>query len=493
MGPNRLGRYLARLDRFAPGREPRFLLRLLAASVAAGLLLCPSPASAAGRWLRSTVLSRPSDVTGYPQVASDARGGALVVWSEILGRFNYVVRSSRQSRPGARWSPPVSLSPPSTATLAYQLAQNLRGAASVVWDQGFESTLAHPPQAFVGSSFLRTPGSAWSPARRVSPFSAVASATNAGVGVDARGDAIAVWTQGLSNATTGFRSEFTIYAASAHGGSERWSAPTALDGPGAVSRPEIAVAASGVAVAVWLRSVSGGVLTGEDNEVFAAVRSARGAWARAVSLGSEYELPFEGSATTNAPGPQVAIDGAGAAIVVWQHRVGSRVVPEADVLASRTMRWGLPKAIARSDAIDPAVALDAAGDATVAWTAPGDGVATSSRRLTGGCSWTPPQTLLKAQAPLPFPQVAASPDGATMIVWQGPMRAAVRSSPGSQWQRSGALSPVSGGIGQAALDPAGDAVVAWEQPGPPYKYEVVRAARYVADGPTAAPKPLPCR
>ena len=212
-----------------------------------------------------------------------------------------------------------------------------------------------------------------------------------------------------------------------------------------------------------------------------------------MSLGSEYEPPFEGSATTNAPGPRVAIDGAGAAIIVWQHRVGSRVVPEADVLDSRTMRWGLPKAIARSDAIDPDVAIDVAGDATVAWTAPGDGVATSSRRLTGGCSWTRPQTLLKAQVDIPFPHVAASPDGAAMIVWQGPVRAAVRSSPGSPWQRPATLSSASGGQAQAALDPAGDAVVAWEQPGAPYKYEVVRAARYVANGPTAAPTPLPCR
>jgi hypothetical protein len=145
--------------------------------------------------------------------------------------------------------------------------------------------------------------------------------------------------------------------------------------------PAIAVSPSGDVVAVWLRHVSGGVLTGERNEVFVAVRSAGGAWGRAVPLGSEYELPFEGSATTNAPGPRVAIDDAGAAIVVWQHRAGSKILPEADVLDSRTMRWGRSTAIAGSDAIDPDATLDAAGDATVAWTASGDGVATSSRRL----------------------------------------------------------------------------------------------------------------
>jgi hypothetical protein len=139
------------------------------------------------------------------------------------------------------------------------------------------------------------------------------------------------------------------------------------------------------------------------------------------------------------------------------------------------------------------VALDGAGDATVAWATSRGGVATSSRRLTGGCSWTPPQTLLKAQANIPFPHVAASPDGAAMIVWQGPVRAAVRASPGSPWQLSAPLSTPSGGESQAALDPNGDAIVAWEQPGPPYKDEAVRATRYVPDGPTVAPKPLPCR
>ena len=83
---------------------------------------------------------------------------------------------------------------------------------------------AHPAQEFIGSSFLRASGSAWSSPRRVSPFSASAAASNAGVGVDARGDAVAVW---IDYAPTGFMVE----AASARAGSERWSAPTALDGP----------------------------------------------------------------------------------------------------------------------------------------------------------------------------------------------------------------------------------------------------------------------
>jgi hypothetical protein len=318
------------------------------------------------------------------------------------------------------------------------------------------------------------------------------SADDAGVGVDARGNATAVWVEGRSDATTGFKSEYTIYAASARAGSKRWSAPTALDGPGALTVPVIAVSPSGVAVAAWLQWVSGGVFTGENNEVFAAIRSARGLWGRAASLGSEYEPPFE-QPTTNAPGPRVAIDAAGTAIVVWQHRAGPKVLPEADVLDLRAMRWGRPKAVAGSDAIDPAVALDAAGDATVAWTSADNGVVISNRRLTRGCSWTRPQTLLKTQVHTPFPQIAANPGGAGIIVWQGPVRATTRSSPASPWQRPVTLSSTIGGEAQAALDPKGDAVVAWEQPGPPYKYEVVRAARYVAERQTVKPKALPCR
>lgn len=460
--------------------------RLVGGLVMVGSLLCPSGAGASGRWLRSTVLSRPDDVSAYPLVASDARGGALVVWSEILGEVDYVVRGSRESRPGARWSRAVSLSPPTMATLADQLAENLRGAASVVWDQGFESTEAHPAPEFIGSSFLRASGSAWSSPRRVSPFSASTPANRAGVGVDVRGDTIAVW---IDDEPTGF----TVEAASARAGSERWSAPTTLEGPAALGGPVIAVSPSGAAVAAWLQSVSGSNFTGERDEVIAAVRSARGAWGPAVPLGSEYELPGEADPTTNPPGPEVAIDRAGAAIVVWQHQAGGKVLAEADVFEPKAMRWGPPNAIAGSNAIDPDVALDTAGDATVAWTTPDDGVATSSRRLTGSCSWTRPRTLLKAQVNIPFPHVAASPDGAAMIVWQGPVRAAVRSSPGSPWQRPATLSSASGGEPQVALDPEGDAVVAWEQPGSPYKYEVVRAVRYVADSESAAPKAKPCR
>jgi hypothetical protein len=472
----------------AEDRLTRIALRLVVASFAAVWLLCPSPARAAGRWLPATTLSRTTDVSQYPQVASDARGGALVVWSEILGEVDYVVRSARQSRPGGRWSRAANLSPLKQASLADQLAENLRGAAIVVWDQGFESTppQTHPPQEFIGSSFLRTSGSAWSSPRRVSPFSAVTPADRAGVGVDARGDAIAVW---IDDVPTGF----TVEAASARVGSERFSAPTTLAGPATLESLAIAVSPGGAAVAVWLQGVGGGPFTGARDEVIAAVRSARGVWGPAVPLGSEYELPGEADPTTNPPGPKVAIDHAGAAIVVWQHQAGDKVLPEADVLDARTMRWGPSTAIARSDAIDPVVSLDAAGDATVAWTTAGNGVATSSRQLTGGCSWTRPQTLLKAQRNIPFPQVAASADGATMIAWEGPVAAAVRSSPGSSWERPATLSTSSGGETQVALDPKGDAVVAWEQPGRPYKYEVVRAARYVVDGPAVVPKPLRCR
>jgi hypothetical protein len=477
---------LARLDRFVSGPEPRFLLRLVAASVAVVWLLFPSPASASGRWLRATTLSGASDVSQYPLVATDALGGALVVWSEILGKVDYVVRGSRRSRTGAGWSRAANLSPLTEATLADQLAENSRGQASVVWDQEFESTQEHPALEFIGSSFLRAPGSAWSSPRRVSPFSAVTAASRAGVGVDARGDAIAVW---IEDEPTGF----TVETASALAGSGVWSPPPPLDGPAELDMPAIAVSPSGAAAAVWLENLSGTELTADRNEVIAAVRSAGGVWGPAVRLGSEYEPPGEAGPTNYPPGPQVAIDRAGAAIVVWQHQAADKVVPEADVFHSRTMRWGPPTAIAGSDAIDPDVAVDADGDATVAWTTTRNGVATSSRRLTGGCSWTRRRTLLKAQAHIPFPHVAVSPDGAAMIVWQGPVTAAVRSSPGSAWQRPATLSSASGGEAQAALDSKGDAVVAWEQPGPPYKYEVVRAARYVADGPTVVPKPLPCQ
>ncbi len=409
-----------------------------------------------------------------------------MVWSEILGDVDYVVRASGESAPGGRWSRAVSLSPLREATLADQVAENSRGQASVVWDQEFESTQKHPAPEFIGSSFLGASGSAWSSPRRVSPFSTVTAASRAGVGVDARGDAIAVW---IEDEPTGF----VVDAASARAGSERWSAPTALDGPAELDRLAIAVSPSGAAVATWVQFVSGSDFTGEHSEVIAAVRSTRGVWGSAVRLGSEYEPGGEADPTNYPPGPRVAIDRAGAAIVVWQHQAGDRVLAEADVFDSRAMRWGASTAIAKSDAIDPDVALDGAGDATVAWTTQRNGVATSSRRLTGGCSWTPAQTLLRAQVNISVPHVAASPDGAAMIVWQGPVAAAVRSSPGSPWQRPATLSSASGGEAQGALDSKGDAVVTWEQPGPPYKDEVVRAVRYVPDGPTVAPKPLPCR
>jgi hypothetical protein len=262
----------------------------------------------------------------------------------------------------------------------------------------------------------------------------------------------------------------TAVLAPAAGAAPVWTAPVELSAPGHTAYEQhVAVDPQGNAVAVWQRF--NGVVT----VVQAATRPAGGTWGPPVDISGT-----EGSAQL----PRVAIDAAGEAVATWDTTLGVNVVQVATLPPGGT--WSTPRTISEPgrNSSDPEVAVDAAGDAIVVWegaNGSGTSIAQEASRPAGD-TWTVPVKLSAEGQNAQIPAVAISPSGAAVVAWvrndgSDFIVQASRRAPGGIWTTPLNLSKPGGDAGSptVAIDPAGDAVVAWRRWDG--THEVVQAVR----------------
>src|ERR1700733_1389193 len=117
--------------------------------------------------------------------------------------------------------------------------------------------------------------------------------------------------------------------------------------------PEVAVDSAGGAIVVWTR------YNGSKDVVQATLKPAGEPWGKPVTLSEAGEEASE---------PQVAMDPAGDAVVVWRQFNGSDYVVQAAVKPA-SEPWGKPATVSEAgqEASQPHVAVDAAGGATAVW------------------------------------------------------------------------------------------------------------------------------
>ena len=270
------------------------------------------------------------------------------------------------------------------------------------------------------------------------------------VGIDASGDAVAVWAR--------YAGSHTIVQSASRPAGGAWQQPVDLSAMGRdATEPQVAVDPAGNAVAVWARS------DGSHTIVQSAWQPAGGAWQQPLDLST---------AGQNAKAPQVAIDPAGNAVAVWARYSGTKFIIQS---ASRPAGGAWTPAVDLSaegqNAEAPQVALDLAGDAVAAW-ARFDGsksIIQSASRAAGG-AWEIPHDLSATGASAETPQVALDPAGNAVAVWSRAnggltsiIQAASRSA-GGPWQPPVDLSSVglvAAEEPQVAVDPAGNAVAVW--------------------------------
>jgi PKD repeat protein len=343
---------------------------------------------AGGAWSAPLQLSAAGQNAETPQLALDAAGDAVAVWSRSNGS-NYIVQSATMA--GGGWGAPLDLSAPGADAKAPQVAVDGAGHFVAVWSR------STGPSTAVVQSATGVPGGAWS---GQVDLSTSGRNDQPQIAVDPRGDAAAVWRHYEGGPTL-------IQSAMRPSGGAWEPALPVSPSSGTAERPHVALDATGRAVAVWRHDGGAGYL------VESAQRPA-GSWLPPVPLSAS-----EG----NAEAPQVAVDAAGNAVALWSRSTkkgGLSTTAIQAAVQSAGGAWQSPLDVSPAEELaeGPQVGFDAAGNAVAAWTSANanPAVVHSASRPPGG-AWTPPLELSNPDRGAFEPQLAFDAEGNGVAVW----------------------------------------------------------------------------
>jgi hypothetical protein len=335
---------------------------------AAVILLLSSGARAALLallWSPPVTLSAPTplgvDATS-PAVAVSSSGASAAAWV-IAGNFRTLQVAARDVV--GSWSAPQTLTPLTGASVADPaVAVSPLGNAVAVWG----IWRAGSPKGTALQASSRLAGGSWAP-----PVSLTAPAAGAGqpkVGMDAVGNAVAVWLESTSSGSVVKSANLPIAGS--------WSKPVRLSPAGTTAaEPALAVNSLGQAIAAWQTA---------DGKILAAQRSQLGSWGAPVTLAP---------AAFQQGSPHVALNSTGVAGVIWS-RAGTTLAATRGLLGS----WSAPTALS-TQSVDAAnmIAIDEIGNAVAVFeSAPGGNafaVQAASKVLGGllGGAWSTPATI----------------------------------------------------------------------------------------------------
>ncbi len=375
-----------------------------------------------------------------------------VIKATRLGSFAAVTAACLAAllfAPGAD-AAPAWLSPETLMTLspgAPQLAVSPDGRAVAV------STVWNGSNVLIQASVREAAGGGWQ---------APVTLSEAGhesmwpqVAIDEAGEAIAVW-----EFQEGSSRVIKASVLPAEGGG--WQTPVTISEPTHESgSPEIVLTPGGEAIAVWSH------YTGSHSVIQTSSRPAPGeSWQAPVTLTST---------SSEAYAPQVAVNGSGEALAVWEFDDGSELVAQAAARPSGGI-WGAPATLSGTghNAQWPRVALNELGEAVASWATEAAGkelIEASSRESASG-AWGAPVKLAEAELSFlqqPQPRVAIGPQGNAVVVWgissfSGELaQAAVRPKAGESWTAAVDLSKTGNYAEEPRVSIAqdGEAVAVW--------------------------------
>lgn len=300
--------------------------------------------------------------------------------------------------------------------------------------------------------------------------------------LDSEGNATAVWDR--------WNGVDTVVESAYRPAGEGWGVPVDLSEPelegevvpGAhdAQAPQIAVDRNGNVTVLWER------YAGTKIVLQSVDRPAGGSWSAPVDIG-EVNLGA-------APEPWIAVDWEGNATAVWKQ---GEVIQSAfrPFLGS----WGAPIPISGGDSFVPQAAMDARGDVTAVWMH-FDGsryVVEAAYRPEGG-EWEFPTLVSQPGESAGNPHVALDSGGESLVAWRGEdkgeeyVRAAYRPV-GEPWGQPANVSSEGEQVQsvRAAVDPNGNAIVAWAGDIPKEGgYEIAHAAYKSAGGEWETPAEL---
>lgn len=223
------------------------------------------------------------------------------------------------------------------------------------------------------------------------------------VAMDASGNAMAVWRVGLKVVASRY---------TAGGG---WDTPTliSVDNGLTAAEPRVAMDASGNAIVVWLQQPA----ADEQAGVWANSYRAGVGWGTPTQLDSDVNVAFH---------PQIAMDPDGNALAIWRQWDGahynlwaSRYTPDTGGTG-----WGTATVIETNTGdvrANPRIAMDSNGNALAVWSqlrADGGGNDIWANRYTPGAGWgTATLVEMNDAGDAVEPQIAVDGSGNAMAVW----------------------------------------------------------------------------
>lgn len=367
---------------------------------------------------------------------------------------------------------------PPAAASTPAVAADGSGGFVAVWEQ-FQAE----KKINVVESATRPAGGSWGPAVVISGEAAETSAGDARVAVDTRGDAVAVWTYSLGGGGTVVQSSYRPAGAAA------WQAPVTLSGEASAQafNPVVRIDDNGDAAAAWQES------DGKNQIVHASIRPvASGAWQSPETLSPAGQDSYE---------PQLAMNAGGRLTVVWEHGPSLKeLVVEAASGNAAKGEWHKEGAISEAGVEAPQVGVDAAGDALAVWATedvPKHRHLHSSTRPAAG-TWQPPGEIATAGKDAAKPEVAVDPAGDAVVVFEeavgaegnGAVAGVARPAGSTGFTPQTILAEASSFTPQMAIDTSGNAIAVWEQSVGEAAI-VTRAAAYDAAGPVLEALSIP--
>lgn len=234
------------------------------------------------------------------------------------------------------------------------------------------------------------------------------------IDIDESGNALVVFAKLIDPGTEG--EHRSIYSAR-YSATTGWGAAERIDTgqSGTTFGHRISSDAAGNAFAIWSEQV------GSRDSIYSNRYTVGTGWGAAQLI--------ESDDTYNAYSPQISVDAAGNAIAVWAQRIGSWASIYANRFSVGT-GWAAAELIELGDAgsaEDPQISVDAAGNAVVVWTQ-FDGVRDSifANHYSVGTGWGTAELIeLDDFGNADVPQISGDGDGNVLAVWHqydGPHR-----------------------------------------------------------------------
>ncbi len=348
------------------------------------------------------VLYQSSEQPAPSRIAVDEAGNAVMIWRQHDGIRHNLWAASYLLEHG--WGQPTLLEEGSGSVGQASLAMNGAGEAVVVWQQYDGSRF----NIWAANYSVATDN--WTQAYTLEAQDTNATAPQ--VQMRADGTAMAVWLQREGGDGTPYQVWRNHMNAPAN-----WTGAQLLDAEGFAHHPQLALSEVGTGIVVWLRFADG---------VFEP-------WAKRCNLSNLICSPAAqlSAAPDSAHAPNIAMDAAGRAMVVWSAEPAAGghavfAVRHENVGLPWQISWSAPQALhsdgspSNYDTMNADLAMDQAGNAWVVWEgrdANARGVILVNGFNVATGTWSGERRLSEADTNATVPRIAASPQGQAAAAW----------------------------------------------------------------------------